>query len=202
MKREMAFLISFLVFLTGACVNNQSEQEQNIETATEVKTQLSEDTSNIIRPPVYFIPFEQRYSGGGFFALIDGKYGGLDYTDGLWQGFNERELDVAIDLGKEKHVSSVSVNFLKKHEGWIFLPRSITILASNDLKDFHPVGELIPGIPEAIEEDEIVMLTFENIDVTARYIRIKAVSIGSVPAFVETAQGRPSWFFIDEIVID
>lgn len=202
MKREMAILISFLVFLTGACVNNQSGKEHENETVTGVKTQVSEDTSNIIRPPIYFTPFEQRYSGGGFFALIDGKYGGMDYTDGLWQGFNERDLDVAIDLGKVKHVTSVSANFLKKHEGWIFLPKSITILASNDLKDFRPVGELNIGIPEAMEEDEIVRLSIENIDVTARYIRIKAVSIGPVPAYVEVAQGRPSWFFIDEIVID
>lgn len=202
MKRQLIFLFSLLLFLAVACVNNQSGQEIQNEAGTEVNTQVSEDTSKLIPPPIYFTPFDHRYSGGGFYALVDGKYGNIDFIDEIWQGFNERDLDVAIDLGEEKHVTSVSANFLKKHEGHIFLPKSINIFASNDLKKFKAVGELIPGIPESMEDNEIVTLIIDNLDVRARYIRIKAISVGPVPAFVGADQGSSSWFFIDEIVID
>ncbi|HSG68003.1 MAG TPA: chitobiase/beta-hexosaminidase C-terminal domain-containing protein, partial [Bacteroidales bacterium] len=154
------------------------------------------------KPLVYMSPFDNRYSGGGFFALIDGKYGSLNYSDGKWQGFRTVGLDAVVDLGAPKKISSVSANFLVNHEGWIFLPTSFKVFTSDDMKQFTLQGEITGEIPKDFEEARTQKLTVGGLDVTARYVRISAPTAGPAPAWLTVAKGRPTWLFIDEVVIE
>ena len=134
------------------------------------------------RPLVYFSPFDERYPGGGFFTLIDGKYGSLDYSDGKWQGFRMNGLDALIDLGEEQQLSGVKANFLVNHEGWIFLPSSFRVYTSNDMKEYTLQGEIITEIPSGFEEARTEKLAISGLDVKARYIRITAETAGLASA--------------------
>jgi hypothetical protein len=151
--------------------------------------------------PAYYAPFDSRYDGGGNFALIDGIFGSLEYDDGKWQGYRDNGLDIVIDLGQVKNVSSVTANFLQNHEGWTFLPKSFQVLTSTDMKEFTPRGTIEPEIPSEYQELAIKQLSIENIDVDARYVRVKANTIGPAPQWLEAANGRPTWIFIDELII-
>ena len=204
MKYLLLLIFVFpLAFLT-ACNNNPEAAEES--SSNEVKTEIADAEVNKDQdrkiPPIYYSPFDIRYPGGGFFALVDGELGSTDFNDGRWQGYSDRKLDVAIDLGKETEIKSISANFLLNIEGWTFLPESFAIFSSSDMEHYIPLGELISEIPTAMQEVSIETLRFDNLNVTARYIRFKANSIGSVPDWYKPAKGGPAWFFIDEIVIE
>ena len=153
-------------------------------------------------PPVYYSPFDKRYTGGGFFSLIDGQHGSLNFSDGKWQGYRDNGMDVVIDLGAPKKISSVSATFLRNHEGWIFLPQSFIVMSSNDMQEFTLQGEVNTIAPESIMEPGIERISVDGLDIKARYIRVKANTIGPAPRWHEVARERPSWVFIDEIIIE
>ena len=52
----------------------------------------------------YNTRYNAQYTGGGDEALIDGISGGDDFRTGEWQGFEGRNLDVVIDLGKKQKI--------------------------------------------------------------------------------------------------
>jgi alpha-L-fucosidase len=161
---------------------------------------INTNTKTVV-PPVYFHPFDERYSGGGFFALLDGKYGSMNHDDGNWQGYRDNNMDIMIDLGTIKKIASVSGNFMQKHEGWIFLPKLFSVSTAVDKEKFTLQGEIRNEIPGHYLDPGIHMLTIDSLDVEARYVRVKAVGIGPVPGWHEAARERPAWFFIDEIII-
>ena len=152
-------------------------------------------------PPVYYYPFDERYSGGGFYALLDEKYGSLNYSDGKWQGYRDSPMEVLIDLGTVRKISSVSGNFLQNHEGWIFLPKLFTVSTSIDKKEFSLQGEIENEVPSDYLEPAIQMISLDKLDVEARYVRIKALGVGPAPKWHTVARERPTWFFIDEIIV-
>ena len=152
--------------------------------------------------PVYLSPYDVRYPGSGHFALVDGQYGSPDYMDGKWQGYQNNGLDVAIDLGTVQRVKAVSANFLKNHEGWMFLPQSVSVYASDNLKTFHLLGQVTIHLPAAMEEPSIEMITLDQLDVLTRYVRVSAATIGTVPDWHTAGKGKKAWLFVDEIVIE
>lgn len=152
-------------------------------------------------PPVYYNPFDERFSGGGFYAMLDGQYGSMDHNDGKWQGYRDNKMDILIDLGGVKYISSVSGNFLQKHEGWIFLPKLFSVSTAVDKNEFQLQGEIQNEIPTDYLDPGIYSLSVDNMDVNARYVRIKAEGIGPAPKWIEVARERPTWIFIDEIII-
>ncbi|MDT8393910.1 MAG: glycoside hydrolase family 2 TIM barrel-domain containing protein [Bacteroidales bacterium] len=154
------------------------------------------------RPPVYQKPFDQRYAGGGIFALIDGKYGGLDFADGKWQGYRDNELDVVFDLGGRRKIKGVAANFLINHKRWIFLPETFRVYASDDMKEYTLLEEIVTVLDTGFSEPTTKTIRVEKPDIYARYIRVTANTIGPIPEWHESAKGRPSWLFIDEIVIE
>lgn len=199
-------LVIFIISLTvlTACNNNAEVAEEASSNA--VKTEMADAEVNKVQdrkvPPIYYSPFDTRYPGSGPFTLVDGVFGSTDYNDGKWQGFGDRKLDVAIDLGKEEEIKSISANFLVNIEGHIFLPESFEVLASSDLDYFFSVWKVHPDIPTMMQDVSIGSLSIDSLDISARYIRVIAISLEAVPDWYENYKGNPAWFFIDEIVIE
>lgn len=195
----LLLIISTLAFMK--CTNEHSGGQQPASDNLSASRAVQDTGNNKKRPPIYYSPFDQRYSGGGFFALVDSKFGSLDFNDGKWQGYQNNILDVAIDFGKVQKVTSVSGNFLKNYEGWIFLPKTFSVFASNDMENYTLLGKVEPEIPLEMEDASIERISIDGLDINTRYIRVKATGIGPVPEWHKTAKGRPAWFFIDEIII-
>jgi hypothetical protein len=85
--------------------------------------------------------FANQYNGGGDNALIDGIYGTQDFRTGTWQGYFDNDLIATLDLGSEKTINSVTVNFLQDQRSWIFYPTEVTCFGSNDGVQFYEIAD-------------------------------------------------------------
>ncbi len=134
-------------------------------------------------------PFNEKYNAGGETALVDGIHGGWTYTDNKWQGFIKGGVDVTIDLGEEKEISSVSADFMQMCIPDVWFPAEVTISVSTNGEDFTELAH----IRHTVVRDE--ELSFKEYGWSgkskARYIRYRA-----------KCGPQRGWLFTDEIVIN
>ncbi len=146
-------------------------------------------------------PYSPLYTGGGDQALVDGLKGGSDFRSGRWQGYEEVDLDVVIDLGSVRPVRSAGVNFLQDENSWIFFPRKLRIEVSSDGKKYRPAGEVanevLPGARGTLQQ--VLRVPLEN--TSARYVRLVGESLRVCPPAHKGA-GKPCWVFADEVYIE
>ena len=133
-------------------------------------------------------PFNDRYNAGGETALVDGIHGGWTYTDDKWQGFIKGGVDVTIDLGEEKEISTVSADFMQMCIPDVWLPAKVTISLSSDSAEFRDIATIVHNVVR----DE--GLSFKNYGWNGkekgRYVRYRA----------ECGPQR-GWLFTDEIIV-
>ncbi len=144
--------------------------------------------------------YSESYPVGGEKALTDGLLGDLDFHNN-WLGFEGEDMEIEIDLQSKQDISKIDMSFLKAVNSWVFLPEKITVEVSIDGKNYKTAGELkgdnndrtylVRSIPHIIE--------FPTIN--TQYIRIKAKSIKKCPKW-HRGYGKPSWIFIDELIIN
>ena len=179
------------VFLNFKAVNG--EHESAVQTARFYKLQEGLKIHRLARR------FENQYTAGGENALIDRIRGGNDFRSGGWQGYQGVDLEVVIDRGSEAMISSVSTGFLQDENSWIFFPKKVIYEYSTDGETFTTLGEL--ENPVSPKEKGGLTRNFElsvETPVSARYIRVKAVSLGVCPEWHKGA-GNPCWIFVDEV---
>ncbi len=145
--------------------------------------------------------YEQQYDGGGTDGLIDGIRGTVNWRKGNWQGYQLTDMDVIIDLKIVRPVSKIKAGFLQDSRSWIIMPKQVQIEASTDGITYKPmyIGKDYLYIED--EEPQIMILEPSFPAITARYLRIKAVQYGKLPAW-HLGAGGDSHIFIDEIEID
>ncbi|MBN1970044.1 MAG: family 20 glycosylhydrolase [Candidatus Delongbacteria bacterium] len=137
-----------------------------------------------------------RYPSTKEFALVDGLTGSPTHTDGCWQGFQNSDMEVTIDLGEITDFNSISLNFLQNKRIWIFLPRYIDITLSIDNISFDEIKRYDM---EDLSQDKIYSI-MENGSFKARYIKIFAKSRDYVE--IETQYRRMPWIFCDQISVN
>jgi len=145
--------------------------------------------------------YDQKYSGGGKFALVDGVSGSTNFDDGRWQGYNGSDLDAIIDLGETKHINKISASFLSDVNSFIFLPESVEYSISKDGNNFKKLDELRNDIPGKDTKAFIHSFNFDTKNISARFIQIEAKNIGICPQWHKGA-GEKAWLFADEITIE
>lgn len=147
--------------------------------------------------------YAQQYSAGGDQALIDGMRGTLDYRSGTWQGSQNQDLDVTIDLGSAKKVSFVSTTFLKDQRSWIFYPLDVEV----QLLDRN--GKVLTSkkvdLPETGKEEVRAILPisidFETTQNVSK-VKFKASTAGKLPEWhLGYEHDGTAWTFIDEIIV-
>jgi len=107
---------------------------------------------------------------------------------------------VVIDLQKPTVISSVTIGLLQDSRAWIVLPRQIIIEVSAEGKLYKQVfsGENFLPIEDEKVQVKNVEAGFEK--VSARYVRIKAIQYGKLPAW-HLGAGGDTHIFADEIGI-
>lgn len=151
-------------------------------------------------PAAYKYQFAAKYTGGGPMALTDGRVGTTNYQTGEWQGFEGNDLDVVIDLTREKKIDEVSTGFLQDTGVWIFLPEYVEYFVSLDGKDFKKVAEVKNEV-DPQKQNLLVKHFAANLNgVEARYLRVVAKNIGVCPSWHVGAGGK-AWLFVDEVKI-
>lgn len=144
---------------------------------------------NLVRGQSYWLstPANESYPDRGN-ELTDGLKGPSSFTHGAWQGHLREEFRaITFDLEVPKPIDTVSIGFLLETSSGIFLPEQVLLYTSINGKDWgDPTilrradfgSPLDPGRKE---------VTFADLDLTARYIRIVF--------FTEV------WVFIDEVEV-
>jgi hypothetical protein len=145
--------------------------------------------------------YSSQYTGGGDFAVIDGIRGTSNWSGGGWQGYQGKDFVALVDLGSVQQVSKVGAGFLQDAGSWIWMPSRVEFELSLDGKTFGPSFSIANEVSEkqegVVTKDFVKSISPQN----ARYIRIRAVNFGKIPAW-HPGSGGDAWIFVDEIVVE
>ncbi len=142
-----------------------------------------------------------RYTAGGDWGLENGIFGSKRFGDGNWQGFQGKDMEAVVDLGKMIEVSSVSITSLQKVSSWIVLPEHISIFTSEDGVSYKETAIIKHDIPATNLAALIQQFKTQFDPTKARYVKVIAKNYGTLPDWHESA-GEDSWLFVDEIIIE
>ena len=123
-----------------------------------------------------------------------------DHRDPAWQGYLGRGLDATIDLGAVTALKEVRATFLQSTGVGIWLPTSVEVAVSDDGKAYRVVASVKHDVPEKQAGPLVKPIGAALKGVRARYVRVRAKSVGKIPAW-HRAGGIPAWLFVDEIVV-
>jgi alpha-L-fucosidase len=146
-------------------------------------------------------PYSEKYAAQGDLSIADGVFGSESHYTENWLGFEGKDLDVILDLGRLKSINKVKANFLENTKSWIFLPTSVTISVSVDGTNYSTVKVMDLDAPnvEGKAQSQLIDLHFQKTEV--RYIRVVAKNLGVCPEW-HVGAGSKAWIFIDEIIIE
>jgi predicted alpha-1,2-mannosidase len=145
--------------------------------------------------------YSPQYSAGGDEALIDGLFGSEDWRKGNWQGYQGQDFECVIDMGEEKSISKISAGFLQDMRAWILLPRKVVFEISKDGNKYSEAGEIENQVSDKDEKVQTKDFTANLKKQKARYVKVKAINYGKLPAWHEGAGGN-AWIFVDEIIVE
>ena len=150
-------------------------------------------------------PYAPQYAAAGRDTLIDGLRGTTNnFRTGRWQGYLGKDLEVTLDFGEARDIKQVAVGFLRDVGSWIFYPRGVELLVSDDGQAFRQAGMSTMVLSGDGKEDTQPETRDHVIDLPmpqrARYLRVRILHYGKLPAWHPGA-GNDAWFFADEIVV-
>ncbi|HRH33939.1 MAG TPA: glycoside hydrolase family 92 protein, partial [Catalimonadaceae bacterium] len=146
-------------------------------------------------------PHNPQYSAGGPEGLLDGLRGDPDWRKGGWQGYQNTDFEVVIDLQKSQMVKQVSGGFLQDTRSWIVMPKEMEVWVSADGKKYEKVGQVSHDIPVEKEGSftQNLVLRLQS-PKNVRYLKVKASRYGNLPDW-HPGKGELSFVFVDEIDI-
>ncbi|HXB38892.1 MAG TPA: GH92 family glycosyl hydrolase [Bacteroidia bacterium] len=147
----------------------------------------------------YNYKYDKQYSGGGDEALIDGIYGDENWRKGFWQGFQGKDVEITIDMGKTSSIGKFVVSVLQDTRAWIVYPQSVEFFVSTDGKKFQPAANVknnvsADSLDARIQELSVIPL----LPTVARYVKITLKQYGKLPDW-HPGKGGNSFIFIGEI---
>lgn len=143
----------------------------------------------------------ERYRANGVAALVDCRRGSLVHTDGRWLGFQGVPLDATLDLGVSTALGRVTLGCLQSQGSWIFLPSRLSVWLSDDGVAWRSAGVLTPDALTRQAEPAHHELAVACPGERARYVRVRAESVGTVPDW-HPGRGGESWLFVDELAVE
>jgi len=139
------------------------------------------------------------YTAGGPEALIDSIEGTENWRTGEWQSYYDQDFEAIVDLQKTNQVNHLGIHVLQDISPWIMYPKEVIFYTSNDGKNFTEATRVQNKVSKEMGPAQMQELGID-VNLQARYVKVKAISGGSLPAWHESA-GNPSHIFIDEIII-
>jgi hexosaminidase len=142
------------------------------------------------------------YTGGGDFALVDGRIGSLGFHDGVWQAVQGEDVLAIVDLEEIIEIDSIFSNFYRYQDAWIFPPISVEFFASIDGDHYEVISQndFKDATLKNDAQDIVTVNSGKLMGVHARYVKMRAVNSGLCPNW-HAAATEPTWLFCDEIVV-
>ena len=146
-------------------------------------------------------PINKAYEFNGAPTLVDGMTGNRNYKTGHWIAFYKNDMEAVIDLKEATEISSMTLRACVEKGDWIFDARGISVEVSDDNKAFKQVAsESYPAMKET-DPNQIYVHTLNFTPVKTRYVKVKALSEKSIPAW-HGGKGNPGYLFVDEIILN
>ena len=152
-----------------------------------------------LRPVTLARPASPKYHDGDASALTDGIKGWDDYHM-HWLGFEGEDLEATIDLGALQTVTQIETDFLQDINSWVFMPLAVACSLSTGGEAYQPVGEIVNTVAADRWGPIVAPFDFRCEPTRARFVRLKAASVKTCPAW-HKGSGGPAWIFIDEIAV-
>ena len=138
-----------------------------------------------------------QYTAGGPEGLIDGRRGGINWRTGGWQGYQGTGFCAVVDLRESRPLQRLGAGFCQDARSWIWMPREVLFEVSDDGQRYTTVEKVSTTVPE----DDMTVRIWDcevPVQCSARYIRVSASNIGTIPEWHPGA-GYQGFVFIDEI---
>jgi hypothetical protein len=146
------------------------------------------------------VEYSPNYTAGGPNGLIDYIRGSKNFRLGAWQGYNGKDFEAVIDLGKIQDIKTISAGFLQDVGAWIWMPSNIEYSVSDNGFNYTVISNIQNDIPD--NDYTVLIKDFtSNVNSKGRYVRVKAKNYGTIPSW-HAGVGNPSWIFIDEIIVE
>ncbi len=159
-----------------------------------IKSNLAIDNISLVNQP------SPKYEAKRDLTLYDSKRGSSDFQDGNWLGYEGEDIEFVVDLGKRVSVQELMIGVLSKPNSWIFFPKKIEVLFSNDGLQYHsPLQRRVDWERRNGTEQRFVSIDFSPLE--TRFLRIKAKSILKNPSW-HPNKGEKSWVFVDEVLVN
>jgi len=144
-------------------------------------------------------PSEKYQAKSGSYALTDLELGSSSFSDGRWLGYQGGDMEALLFVGDNQEVSKIRIGCLNKVGSWIFLPDSISVMASVNNSYFYDLGSW------SISTYENKKSGRNDIDIPlkdfrAKYYKVKLWNRKECPPG-HAGEGEPAWMFIDEIIV-
>ncbi len=140
-----------------------------------------------------------KYPVGGAAALTDGLKGINDYHFN-WLGFEGPDMVAVIDLGGERQISRVEMDFLQEIKSWVFLPQEVELYVEDAGGSFIPAVRRDNSIPVDREGTFVETFSLDLNPVTTKRIKVVAKNMGTCPDWHPGAT-YPAWIFCDEVMV-
>lgn len=151
----------------------------------------------------YSSPAHPRYRGNADGAtLSDGVLAGDEHADGRWTAWVGGDVELTVDLGAATTVRAVWARFLQQTQSWILPPRGLRLSTSDDGRRWTQAAELALDVDaaELRQRYHTPRLALPQ-PTRARYLRLQIQTAGDLPEGHPGA-GSPSFYFVDELVIE
>jgi hexosaminidase len=139
--------------------------------------------------------FSDKYKGDGSLSLVNIIRGTKNFYDGQWQAWLKDDMEVVIDLKKEKEIQQVILGSLESQGSGIYFPTAVTVLVSNDNINFREVGQLTRAFLSN-GNDELNDFKIDFDKTKARFLKVVATNLKKSPT------GGGNWLFVDEIQVN
>lgn len=139
----------------------------------------------------------ENYSIGGALTLVDGIIGNRSKFGRDWLGFSGKDLNATIDLGKPQTIDKVKLCVLESQGSWIYYPKNIEVLISNDGQNFESVSNLNSSEIKNVKGEVVLKVKSK----TAQFIKVIATNLGKI-SDGNPGAGSDAWLFVDEIGVE
>jgi hexosaminidase len=137
-----------------------------------------------------------NYAPASLWGLTNGVAGSPRYNDGQWFGFSGTDLSTTLDLGAPQRISAVGTNVLNYHWQKMWAPTELVFSVSIDGVTYQDVYRQIDFPVNGINP-----VRARIAPVQARYVRVRGVNQGTIPAGAYGA-GSKAWLLLDELLVN
>ena len=135
-------------------------------------------------------------------TLTNGLRGTERHSDFEWAGWYNTDADFTIDLGEKVSATHITIGTLSNCNMSVATPCAIYVYGSNDNQNFTLIGsKTLDGESIFSKLPNKVNIDVDVNDKGCRYIRIKAIHPGTIPADYLRG-GQAPWMYFDEIIVE